>query len=135
MPLKGDTCVLAIDTNVFARIFVEDDEMQSRKAKNFIQNYSSVFVSCIVFCEAIWLFKSHFKLDKSQIISIVEKILKTRQFQFEYRDALWHAFHEYQHSAADLTDCIIGAVSKLYECDAVVTFDKNAAKSKNFKLI
>lgn len=127
--------MLAIDTNVFVRIFVADNDIQSRKAKQFIQNHFPVFVSTIVFCEAIWLFKSHFKLNKAQIISTVEKILKTQQFHFEHLDALWHAFHEFQHGNADFPDCIIGAVAKLNNCSHVVTFDKTAAKSKNFQLI
>ncbi len=127
--------MLAVDTNVFVRLFVQDDEIQSHKAKKFIENHDAVFISTIVLCEAIWLLKAHFKYNKSQLIALIEKILKTKQFRFEHCDAIWYAFSEFQHINADLTDCIIGSVAKLYQCDSVVTFDKNAAKSKNFKLI
>lgn len=127
--------MLAVDTNVFVRIFMQDDEIQSYKAKKFAESHDAIFVSTVVLCEALWLFKAHFKYNKSQIIAITEKILKTKQFHFEHRDALWHALNEYQYVNTDLTDCIIGAVAKLYQCHAVVTFDKNAAKSKNFKLM
>lgn len=127
--------MLAIDTNAFVRIFMEDNAIQTRKARHFIEQHHPVFVSTIVFCESIWLFKSHFNLNKAQIISLVEKILKTKQFSFEYHEVLWCAFHEYQRCGADLTDCIISAVAQSHHCGAVMTFDKNAAKSKGFRLI
>lgn len=68
-------------------------------------------------------------------MATIEKILKINELQIEYNDAMWFAYHEYQHINTDFSDCVIGAVAKLYQCDSVATFDKNASKSKNFKLI
>lgn len=127
--------MLAIDTNAFVRIFMEDNAIQTRKARHFIEHHHPVFVSTIVFCESIWLFKSHFGLTKAKIITLIEKILKTKQFSFEHHDVLWRAFYEYQRCSADLTDCIISALAQTHDCSAVMTFDKNAAKSKGFRLI
>ena len=127
--------MLAIDTNAFLRIFVNDNDIQSHKAKKFIQTHGVVFVSAIVLCETLWVLKSHLQYNKTQLIEFLEKILKASQFDFEHRDSLWTAFHQFQHSTSGITDCIIAAIAKLHGCDAVATFDKNAAKSKNFKLI
>lgn len=127
--------MLAIDTNVFLRIFVSDNDIQSLKAKKFIQAERVLFVSTIVFCETIWVLTSYFKYNKSQLSEFLEKVLKAHQFVFEHKDALWEAFQLYQHSNIGITDCIISTIAKTHGCNAVATFDKKAAKLKNFKLI
>lgn len=127
--------MIGVDTNVLVRILINDNQIQARKAVKLIENQSSVLVSAIVLCETIWVLQSRYTFNKNQLITAIEKILKIKQLEIEYSDAVWMAFHEYQHSSADFSDCIIGAIAKLQGCDSVATFDKNAAKSKNFKLI
>lgn len=127
--------MIGIDTNVLVRIFINDDQIQARKAIKLIEQHPGVFVSAIVFCETIWVLQSRYHFNKSQLIIAIEKILKINECQIEYNDTIWAAFHEFQHSHADFSDCVIGAIAKTHGCNAVATFDKKAAKLKNFKLI
>ena len=125
----------AIDTNVLVRVLINDDQIQAYKAVKLIGNNAPVFVSEIVLCETIWVLQSRYGFNKAQLISAIEKVLKIKELHIEHNDAMWSAFHEFQYIAADFSDCVIGAVAKHHGCSAVSTFDKNAAKSKNFKLI
>lgn len=127
--------MIGIDTNVLVRIFIEDNTIQTHKALKLIKGQKNVFVSAIVFCETVWVLESRYHFNKKQLIEIIERILKIHELQIEYNDAMWLAFHEYQHTRADFADCVISSIAKLYGCESVATFDKNAAKSKNFKLI
>lgn len=127
--------MIGIDTNILVRTFINENEIQSHKALKLIQQQHPIYISAIVFCETIWVLKSRYNFNKTELMECVEKILKASHFHIQYRDAMWAAFHEFQHINADFSDCVIGAVAKLDACDAVMTFDKNAAKSKNFKLI
>lgn len=127
--------MIGIDTNLLVRIFIDDNHIQAHKALKLIEGQKSVFISTLVFCETIWVLESRYHFNKKQLMMVIEKILKINQLDIEHNDAMWLAYHEYQHINADFSDCVIGAVAKLYQCDSVVTFDKNAAKSKNFKLL
>ncbi len=127
--------MIGIDTNVLLRTLINENQIQSHKALKLIQQQQPIYISNIVLCETMWVLKSRYHFTKLELIKSIENILKTNHFHIEHRDAVWLAFHEYQYINADFSDCVIGAVAKLYQCDFVATFDKNASKSKNFKLI
>ena len=127
--------MIGIDTNLLVRLFIEDNQIQTYKALKLIKSQKNVFVSTVVFCETIWVLQSRYHFNKTQLMGAIEHILKIHELHIEHNDAIWLAFNEFQDIDADFSDCLIGTVAKLYQCDMVATFDKNAAKSKNFKLL
>lgn len=45
----------AIDTNVLVRIIVKDDELQAKKALQYVKKHKNIFISHIVLCEFSWV--------------------------------------------------------------------------------
>ena|SRR3990167_1902855 len=126
--------MIGIDTNHLLRVFVERDHIHSRYVKKLLEKQGTVFISTIVLCETIWTLETRYRFTKKELIRCLEYILKSQHFVFEYRDALWVAFKDFQHISTGFSDCVIGAVGKACGCDYIATFDKKAAKSKLFKL-
>jgi len=125
----------AIDTNVLVRLIVKDNDIQAKKALNYVKRYREVFISAVVLWEAVCVFEACYDIKKAELINVIEKVLSTAQFVFEYSEIIWVALNEYKRSNADFTDCLIGAIAKYNECEKIVTFDRKAAKSTFFELI
>ncbi len=62
-------------------------------------------------------------------------ILSAAEFSFESPAVAWEAVRQYKNGIADFTDYLIGQINKLNGCVATITFDKQAGKSANFKLL
>lgn len=131
-PRKG------IDTNVLVRYIVQDDPEQSKQATQFIQSTTSseeslIFITGIVLCELVWVLETAYEYPKENIIQVLEKILKTRQFCIYQTEILWSCLHDYQHLNIDFADSYIAHLNAANECEYTVTFDKKAARLKYFK--
>lgn len=125
-----------IDTNVLVRYLVQDDPKQSRLATEFIETECSIkkpaFVNAIVLCELVWVLETAYGYARSDISRVLEKILQARQLQVEQVDIMWKALNSYREEGADFADNYIGYLNIQKGCDNTVTFDKKAAKLKNF---
>ncbi len=131
--------MIGLDTNLLIRYIVRDDLSQTRIADRCIDTHSkdgvSLFLNNIVLCELVWVLEVTYKYDKIQIVSILEKILETRQFTFEDKDAIWLAISGYKKSKSGFADALIGIINKISGCKKTATFDKNAAKLSEFELL
>ena len=125
----------AIDTNVLVRLIVKDNDIQAKKALNYVKKQGEVLISTIVLCETAWVLEACYDIKKTELINVVEKVLFTTQFIFEHTDVIWLALNEFKRTNTDFTDCLIVATAKQQECQSVGTFDKKASKSELFELI
>ncbi|HLF66376.1 MAG TPA: type II toxin-antitoxin system VapC family toxin [Gammaproteobacteria bacterium] len=121
-----------IDTNVLVRYIVQDDPDQSRIATHFLEKECSVespaFISGIVLCELVWVLESAYEYSKQEIVSVLECILKVRQFHLHEPDILLRTLQGYAQGQADFADHYIVQLNHYYDCLTTVTFDKKAAK-------
>jgi predicted nucleic-acid-binding protein len=127
-----------IDTNVLVRYIVQDDPEQSKQATQFIEKTiisedSLIFITGIVLCELVWVLEAAYEYSKEDIASVLEKILKIRQFHIDHSRILWNALHDYEQLNIDFSDSYIAHLNILNECEYTVTFDKKAARLKHFK--
>ncbi len=68
----------AIDTNIFIRYVVRDDENQAKKVDKILNDCSEdspALINQIVLVEIIWVLKRLYKYPKSDILKILELIL------------------------------------------------------------
>lgn len=128
-----------IDTNVLARYILQDDEIQSHQATQFIEQECSpttpAFINGIVLCELVWILETAYGYLKADIAQVLSHILRTRQFYIHQAEILWQALRGYEKDGLDFADHYIGQLNTHYECDYTLTFDKKAARLKHFKLI
>lgn len=128
-----------LDTNVLVRYLVQDDPGQSRKASQVISRECTRgtpgFINRIVLCELVWVLESAYGYSKETIAGVLEKVLRTSQFQVEDVQSAWTAFRLYRKGKADFADCLLGTVNRHQGCDRTVTFDQQAGRLEGFVLL
>ncbi len=132
--------LVGIDTNVLIRYIVQDDPQQSQQATDFIEQACFkkeilIFISGIILCELIWVLETVYEYSKADIVMVLEKILKTRQFHIHDTKILWHCLYDYQNLNIDFSDGYIAHLNAANECEYTLTFDKKAARLNDFKLL
>ncbi|MEZ4744822.1 MAG: type II toxin-antitoxin system VapC family toxin [Calditrichia bacterium] len=128
-----------IDTNVLIRFIVQDDPEQSKRATDFLKNHCSEeapgFISMVVMCEIVWVLRRAYGYSKSNIINVLETILRTSELMVEEPQIAWEALHRFKTGSADFSDFIIGTINKSAGCEQTATFDQQAGQSDLFRLI
>jgi len=129
--------MIGIDTNVLVRYLTQDDKHQAEIAAKIINSYEkqqgALFISNIVLCELVWVLERGYKYDKKQISNAIRTILSTVEFAFEYPEILWLALADYERTATDFSDILIGKINHLYNCKYTITFDNKASNLKELQ--
>ena len=128
-----------LDTNVLVRFLVKDDEPQARRAAAFLRAECHperpCLVNRIVLCELEWVLGSAYGYPRAVIADVIEKLLRADALVVEDAEDAWVALRSYRTGAADLADCLIGAVNRRLGCDSTATFDRKAAGTAEFELL
>lgn len=131
--------MIGLDTNVLVRYIVQDDVEQSKISTTFIEGHISStnpgFINHIVLCEIIWVLKKAYRYDKPIIISVLERILQTKEFIVENAEVAWIALKEYEKDEADFSDYLIAVLNRFADCDFTITLDQAASKFKYCQLL
>lgn len=130
----------ALDTNVLVRFLVKDDPEQAKQVLKLFNEAAKkgekFFVPCCVVLEILWVLESVYRVPRDKILEAISDLLYMPVLEFEKRIAI-HAFlNTARHTNADLSDILIGCLAKENHCEAVLTFDKKAARLlKTFELL
>lgn len=128
-----------LDTNVLVRYIVKDDKEQADIASAYIRKIAdsggACFINKVVLCEFIWVLESAYEFEKEEIADVCGKILKTKQFEIESKDAVRHAVNDYKNGKADFADYLIGRINKINGCDITATFDRTLKEQGGFILL
>lgn len=123
--------MIAVDTNVLARLLVPDAPDQTEVARRFIARHSSedpLFVGVVVAVELAWLLGSRYQYPRSAVCSALNRLLMSANLVFEEEEAIKAAVHLAEERNADIADAIIAAFAERNGCAKTMTFDRNAAK-------
>jgi predicted nucleic-acid-binding protein len=128
--------LIGVDTNVLARIFLEDHPQQQTSAHDFLSEMASknrLFISSYVILELVWVLDINDK-SKHQIIESVEAILDIQGVIIDQRSVILVALEKYITGKADFGDYMIVASGEENHVHLLATFDKSLAKdsSKNY---
>jgi len=128
-----------LDTNILVRYLTQDDPAQAAKVNALMaeteENDGRLFANNMVVCELIWVLEYAYEFDKSDIVAAVDKILATRQFEFENKDLLRLALDDYRASRADFSDCAIGRQNHNQSCTTTWTMDRGTRSLPYFRLL
>ena len=129
----------SIDTNVLIRYLVADDKKQAEQASKTIQNAAdegeSLILCTVVLAETVWVLEDVYQLSKGEILSLLDKLFSTAQFEIEDRDSARQALEDFRTSKADFADCLIGRKNRLLGCDKTFTFDQDLKTLDTFELL
>ena len=111
--------VIGIDTNVLVRYIAQDDERQAAKAARLIEQQCSetrpAFIAVLVLCELAWVLEDCYKARRSDIIGIVERVLRTKQFVVESAETVWKALRLFEANRGDFADCLIDRIGAAHD--------------------
>jgi predicted nucleic-acid-binding protein len=131
--------VIGLDTNVLVRYLTQDDPAQSLKAVQAIESavgqHETLFITAVVVCELVWVLEGAYGYSRTDIADALEKILRTGQFVFDDKEALWQAFEDYQRGKGDLSDHLVGRIGHKAGCAHTLTFDKGLKNNRLFRLL
>ena len=118
--------MLAADTNVWARAYLNDDATQARKARSALAEARSaggVFVPLLVLAELSWVLRGRW--ERERVLNVIEGLLQTRGVTVESPTLAWKALEASRKGAAGFADHLIAGISFESGADEVITFDKD----------
>ncbi len=128
--------MIGLDTNVLIRFLVEDDANQTARAARFLERCArsgeALYVSDVVVCELVWVMQSAYEISRSEIVRILESLLKARQLTFQDADLLVRALGRFAKGKADFADYVIAERARRAGCLQVATFDRALLKEAGF---
>jgi len=125
--------VIAVDTNVLVRYYVDDGPAQHRRTKRFIDD-NDVFINNIVLLETFWVLDRVYGLHKETIGEIFDHLKRLANVRVENEVAFAQALMEFRENACDFADALIGKINHYYGCETA-TFDRQAARKLGFVLV
>jgi|ERR1041385_3894382 predicted nucleic-acid-binding protein len=129
----------ALDTNILARYLRDDDAVQSKRSAHFIQRAvrqnDPLYINHIVLCELVWILSSVYDHHKDEIISMIETLLLTGQFQLEDKRVIELALDDYRKTRAEFPDCLIGRRNQAAGCGSTSTFDRRLKTIDAFQVV
>jgi predicted nucleic-acid-binding protein len=128
--------MIGLDTNVLVRYVTQDDPIQSAKASDLIESLTTLspgFVSLVSVVELVWVLQSCYQSAKSDVVVVLETLLRTRELTIEHAEILWQALRRFTASKADFADCLIERCAHAAGCEYTATFDLNAVKAAGMK--
>jgi predicted nucleic-acid-binding protein len=121
--------MLAADTNVWARAYLNDDKAQAAKARSALAQAGStggVFVSLLVLAELSWVLRGRW--DRERILNTIESLLQTRGVVVESPAVAWKALKASRKGAVGFADHLIAEISFASGASEILTFDKAFAR-------
>jgi predicted nucleic-acid-binding protein len=129
----------ALDTNILVRFLLRDDEGQAETVYRLFRQAESekalFFVPLLVILETIWVLEAVYQISRTDILDAINDILYLPILKFEAQPALKRFMAEAKEKNADLSDILFACSARLAGSEAVLSFDKKAAKAGVFELL
>ena len=126
---------VGIDTNVFLRVFIDDDGAQHRQAVDLVKAHGQVFVGTVVMVEAVWALRSLFGFSRAQLVKFVNTVLEADAFVLEQREVIEGALFAYAAGKAGFSDQVILEAARVKGVAETYTFDRDLARTPGAVLL
>lgn len=131
--------MIGLDTNILVRYIAQDDAVQSPLATKIIEDRLTEehpgFISLVTMAETVWVLDRSYGLSTAEIAAAVERILQTDILSVQNEQEVFTAMVALKAGTGSFSDALIGALGRQAGCAATVTFDKKAARLKEFELV
>jgi predicted nucleic-acid-binding protein len=131
--------MVGLDTNVLVRYITQDDPRQAKTAERAIEKAvgggAKVLVQPIVLCELVWVLESAYGYGKGEIVSVIEQVMRTVQFEIAEKDVVWKALEDFSEGAADFSDYLIGRANERAGAQTTLSFDRSLKGCQRFTVL
>jgi predicted nucleic-acid-binding protein len=130
--------MIGLDTNILVRYLVQDDPIQSAKAKEIIEGRltedSPGFVSIVAMVETVWVLERAYGLANREIAAAVERMLQTEVLVVENEQEVFTAMVALKQGRGSFADGLIAELGTRAGCVRTLTFDQKAVRLRGFAL-
>jgi len=116
-----------VDSNIFLRYLLKDDEKQFAQAEAWIERAHrgelTLMVGPPVFFEIAWTLK-RCKFKKEEIIKALASLLATPNLIVSDREVAMEAVEIARETGVDFSDCYVAASARHGGADCIVTFNR-----------
>jgi len=131
--------MIGLDTNVLVRYITQDQPRQAAAASRAIETAAdsgeALLIQPLVLCEVVWVLESAYGFREAEILPVLERILRTAQFEVADKDTVWQAFDDCRRGGGDFADCYLGRGNRAAGAQTTLTFDKALKDNPHFRLI
>ena len=118
-----------VDTNVFLRFLVNDDQAKADACEKLFRNATAgnvvLFTSDMVIAEIVWVLESYYELKKTDIRNCVEKILNTRNLHCLNKELIISALSIYVEKNIDFIDAYNAFMLRRDEIAEIYSYDQH----------
>lgn len=129
--------MIAIDTNILVRLFVDDTDSPEQMALvgQLVAQQEAIYVSQVVQVELVWVLESAYDFEKSEVLAVLQAMYDHSAILLEYREQFFEALRLFIDGSADFSDYVIFVNAKSLDYP-FWTFDKKLARTPTvFRLI
>lgn len=127
------------DTNIFIRLYLQDNPKLSPLAKEIISNCEDgryILVICpVTILEIAWLLLSFYKISKEKVLLLFEEILQIHNIEIIDRLSIEKTISIYKAKNIDITDAYWIAIMEQEKISEIFSFDRDFDKIKGVKRI
>lgn len=121
-----------IDTNVFLRALIHDDEKTFADVISFLEhvkdNQFKAYTSSLVLAEVVWTLLSFYRLAKDDVLKSIDSIVSLRGLTFLADQDVLKALSLYKKHNVKYVDCLIRSSLSDKKTWVVVSYDKDFDK-------
>ncbi len=122
-----------IDTNIFLRLIVADQEKQHKDCVAFFERVHAkqqkLFTSSLVLAEINWTLCSFYQYDKKQVLQGLRAITSASYLKLTDESNIEIALDYYEHFSVKYIDAVIGSHPEIFTGRmSVVSYDKDFDK-------
>lgn len=130
--------MIGIDTNILVRYLAQDDPVQSPHANQIMSQLITEdrpgFISLVTIAETVWVLSSIYGMSENAIATALEQILLADVLSVQNERQVYTAMVALRTGTASFHDALIGALGTWAGCSTTLTFDRKAARLKDFQL-
>jgi predicted nucleic-acid-binding protein len=124
-----------LDTNVLLRILIDDDAVQTERARRYFESVttdSPAIINSIVLVELVWTLTKSIKLGRARVVDIVGAVLSSDDLKVMHHECAERALAAYKTGRADFADYFLALINIEMGCTSTATFDIKALTSPSF---
>ena len=117
-----------VDSNVFIRLFVEDDELQRPLARKLLQQAQTGIVDLVtgppVFFEIAWVLSHTYKVENDKVLDVLEAILTYPNLRVLDKEQVIAAISLARETGSAFADSYMAVSAGNIKADNVAAFNK-----------
>lgn len=118
-----------LDTNIILRYLIWDEPKKARRCellfKKAVDGEELLYTTTLVITEVIWTLEKTYKLARSEIVALVQRILNTPNIDLDEKDILLAAIGLYELKTIDFIDAYNAITMESKNINSIYSYDSD----------